>query len=50
MIYIVEYDQEGGHEGIHLIAKLFSEGWEALEPLEYHKCCGIYRATFTKRP
>jgi len=47
-ITVIEYDQESGDVAIHEIARLFADGWEYLEPLKYHKCCGIYRAVFYK--
>ncbi len=48
MITIIEYDQESGIQGIHLLAKKFEEGWETLVPLRFHKCCGIYRTVLQR--
>ena len=42
--FAVVYDQEGGYEGTNLIAKLFADGWEYLQPLRYVN--GLYRAIF----
>jgi hypothetical protein len=45
MINVIEYDSASGHEGIHLLARKFQEGWETLIPLRYHACCDTFRTT-----
>jgi hypothetical protein len=44
-ITVLEYDQEGGHQGVHELARLYKAGWEMLIPLKYLACCGIFRTT-----
>lgn len=31
--------------GLHLLARLYQEGWETLEPMKYFGCCGLYVTT-----
>jgi hypothetical protein len=30
------------HYGLHILARLYDEGWETLGPLRYYACCGHY--------
>jgi hypothetical protein len=40
---VIEFTQEGGYAGNIIMARMFEEGWETLEPLKWFTCCKYYR-------
>jgi hypothetical protein len=41
----VVFTQESGRAGTLIMHRLFTEGWETLEPLKWFKECGHYCTT-----
>lgn len=41
----IVFTQDGVIGGNQIMHRLFSEGWDTLQPLQYDKCCGHYFTT-----
>lgn len=41
----IHFTQDSSRAGIAIVARMFEEGWETLEPLRLFGCCGYYCTT-----
>jgi hypothetical protein len=42
----ISFTQDGARAGVAIMARLFTEGWESLEPLRYADCGHYYTTLY----